>query len=197
MIERGLVEWKVDQNTKLLGSVLPFVQGLVLFAGHRPKPVGGVSIKNIVSVVRPVWAMPGQFQNYAASKGEWKVFTPGIWLGKVVSESITVNAVAPGFIDTDMNQGLDEGQRSAMLEQDPAWRLGQADKICRSGSNFGRRVRWLYSPVQSIPVNGGMYMIKLCPSGMGLSAQEGGNNFYAVEGPVALDLFEDKTFVLE
>ena len=76
---------------------------------------------------------------------------------EVGSRAITVNAVAPGFIDTDMTKALNEGQRSAMLEQIPLGRLGQAEEIAAvveflTGESAG------YITGAVIPVNGGMFM---------------------------------------
>jgi 3-oxoacyl-[acyl-carrier protein] reductase len=68
-----------------------------------------------------------------------------------------VNAVAPGFIDTDMTRALNDSQRSVMLEQIPLGRLGQAEEIAAAvaflaSENAG------YITGATLPVNGGMYM---------------------------------------
>ena len=69
----------------------------------------------------------------------------------------SVNAVAPGFIDTDMTRALDEGQRAALQEGIPLGRLGQPSDIAAA-------VLYLVSPAgayltgQTLHVNGGMYM---------------------------------------
>ena len=94
--------------------------------------------------------------NYAASKAGMEGFTRAL-AREVGSRSITVNAVAPGFIDTDMTKALNDGQRSAMLEQIPLGRLGQADEIAAvveflAGESAG------YITGAVIPVNGGMFM---------------------------------------
>jgi 3-oxoacyl-[acyl-carrier protein] reductase len=83
-------------------------------------------IINISSVVAGM-GNAGQ-SNYAASKAGMEGFTRAL-AREVGSRSITVNAVAPGFIDTDMTKALNETQRSAMLDQIPLGRLGQAEEI--------------------------------------------------------------------
>ena len=76
---------------------------------------------------------------------------------EVGSRGITVNCVAPGFIDTDMTKELPEEQRARLLQQIPLGRLGAADDIAAA-------VAFLASPSASyisgetLHVNGGMYM---------------------------------------
>ncbi|WP_339842759.1 3-oxoacyl-ACP reductase FabG [uncultured Halopseudomonas sp.] len=111
-------------------------------------------IINISSVVAGM-GNAGQ-SNYAASKAGMEGFTRAL-AREVGSRSITVNAVAPGFIDTDMTKALNEGQRSAMLDQIPLGRLGQAEEIAAvveflTGESAG------YITGAVIPVNGGMFM---------------------------------------
>lgn len=111
-------------------------------------------IINISSVVAGM-GNAGQ-SNYAASKAGMEGFTRAL-AREVGSRSITVNAVAPGFIDTDMTKALNDGQRSAMLEQIPLGRLGQAEEIAAvveflTGESAG------YITGAVIPVNGGMFM---------------------------------------
>lgn len=111
-------------------------------------------IINISSVVAGM-GNAGQ-SNYAASKAGMEGFTRAL-AREVGSRSVTVNAVAPGFIDTDMTKALNDGQRSAMLEQIPLGRLGQAEEIAAvveflTGESAG------YITGAVIPVNGGMFM---------------------------------------
>ncbi|MBL4834562.1 MAG: 3-oxoacyl-ACP reductase FabG [Pseudomonas sp.] len=111
-------------------------------------------IINISSVVAGM-GNAGQ-SNYAASKAGMEGFTRAL-AREVGSRSITVNAVAPGFIDTDMTKALNETQRSAMLDQIPLGRLGQAEEIAAvveflTGESAG------YVTGAVIPVNGGMFM---------------------------------------
>jgi 3-oxoacyl-[acyl-carrier protein] reductase len=111
-------------------------------------------IVNIASIVG-VTGNPGQ-ANYAAAKAGLLGFTKSL-AKEVASRNITVNAVAPGFIDTDMTRALTEDQRTALLSQIPMARLGAADDIAAA-------VMFLVSPGASyitgetLHVNGGMYM---------------------------------------
>ena len=76
---------------------------------------------------------------------------------EVGSRAITVNAVAPGFIDTDMTRELPEAQREALLTQIPLGRLGQAEEIAKVVA-FLASDGAAYVTGATIPVNGGMYM---------------------------------------
>lgn len=98
----------------------------------------------------------GGQSNYAAAKAGMEGFTRAL-AREVGSRGITVNAVAPGFIDTDMTRALNDNQRSVMLEQIPLGRLGQAEEIAAvvaflAGESAG------YITGATIPVNGGMFM---------------------------------------
>ena len=73
------------------------------------------------------------------------------------SRAVTVNCVAPGFIDTDMTKVLTEEQRSAMLEQVPLGRLGAPEEIAKVVA-FLVSDAGAYITGETIHVNGGMYM---------------------------------------
>jgi 3-oxoacyl-[acyl-carrier protein] reductase len=111
----------------------------------------------IITITSVVGSMgnPGQ-SNYAATKAGAEGFTRAL-AREVGSRSITVNAVAPGFIDTDMTRELSEDNKSAMLGQIPLARLGSPEEIAAT-------VRFLvsedagYITGETIHVNGGMYM---------------------------------------
>ncbi len=111
-------------------------------------------IINISSVVG-VTGNPGQ-TNYAAAKAGLLGFGRAL-AREVGSRNITVNAVAPGFIDTDMTRALSEEQRQALLAQIPLARLGVPDDVAQA-------VAFLASPAASyitgttLHINGGMYM---------------------------------------
>src|SRR6185369_15827241 len=83
-------------------------------------------IINITSIVG-ITGNPGQ-TNYAAAKAGLLGFTKSL-AREVASRGITVNAVAPGFIDTDMTRALTEEQKSALMAQIPMARLGAAEDI--------------------------------------------------------------------
>ena len=111
-------------------------------------------IINIGSVVGAM-GNPGQV-NYAAAKAGLEGFGRAL-AREVGSRSITVNAVAPGFIDTDMTRELPESQRDALLTQIPLGRLGQAEEIANVVT-FLASEQASYVTGTTIPVNGGMYM---------------------------------------
>jgi 3-oxoacyl-[acyl-carrier protein] reductase len=94
--------------------------------------------------------------NYAAAKAGVEGFSRAL-AREVGSRGITVNAVAPGFIDTDMTRELPEANREALLTQIPLGRLGQAEEIA-SVVAFLAGDGGAYVTGATIPVNGGMYM---------------------------------------
>jgi 3-oxoacyl-[acyl-carrier protein] reductase len=111
-------------------------------------------IINISSVVAAT-GNPGQ-ANYAAAKAGMLGFTKSL-AREVGSRGITVNAVAPGFIDTDMTRGLDEAQRAALYAQIPLGRLGQPADIAAAVA-FLAGPQSAYITGETLHVNGGMYM---------------------------------------
>lgn len=111
-------------------------------------------IINISSVVGSM-GNAGQ-ANYAAAKAGVEGFSRAL-AREVGSRNITVNAVAPGFIDTDMTRELPEAQREALLTQIPLGRLGQAEEIAHVVA-FLAGEGGAYVTGATIPVNGGMYM---------------------------------------
>lgn len=98
---------------------------------------------------------PGQV-NYAAAKAGLVGFTKALAL-EVGSRSITANAVAPGFIDTDMTRALSEEQRKTLMERIPLQRLGHADEIA-AAVVFLASEEAGYITGQTLHINGGMYM---------------------------------------
>ncbi|MCY4041604.1 MAG: 3-oxoacyl-ACP reductase FabG [Gammaproteobacteria bacterium] len=111
-------------------------------------------IINISSVVARM-GNAGQV-NYAASKGAIEAFTRSL-AQEVGSRGITVNAVAPGFIDTDMTRALSENVSQALLESVPLRRFGTADDVA-SLAVFLASDSAGYITGQTIAVNGGMLM---------------------------------------
>ncbi len=111
-------------------------------------------IINISSVVGAT-GNPGQ-TNYAAAKAGLVGFSKSL-AREIGSRNITVNTVAPGFIDTDMTRELAEEQRQSLASQIPLGRLGSAEEVAAA-------VAFLASPAaayitgETIHVNGGMYM---------------------------------------
>ncbi len=111
-------------------------------------------IVNIGSVVGAT-GNPGQ-ANYAAAKAGMVGFAKSL-AREVGSRGITVNTVAPGFIDTDMTRELPEAQRKALLETIPLGRLGEAEEVAHAVS-FLCSDRAAYITGETLHVNGGMYM---------------------------------------
>jgi 3-oxoacyl-[acyl-carrier protein] reductase len=94
--------------------------------------------------------------NYAAAKAALVGFTKSL-AQEVGSRNITVNCVAPGFIDTDMTRALAPGQRDALLGRIPLGRLGAPEDIAHAVA-FLASPRAAYITGATIHVNGGMYM---------------------------------------
>ncbi|GLZ89262.1 3-oxoacyl-[acyl-carrier-protein] reductase FabG [Metapseudomonas resinovorans] len=111
----------------------------------------------IINIGSVVGAMGNAGQtNYAAAKAGLEGFSRAL-AREVGSRAITVNSVAPGFIDTDMTRELPEAQRDALLTQIPLGRLGQAEEIAKV-VGFLASDGAAYVTGATIPVNGGMYM---------------------------------------
>ncbi|MHB8448023.1 MAG: 3-oxoacyl-ACP reductase FabG, partial [Rudaea sp.] len=110
-----------------------------------------ISIASVVGVT----GNPGQ-ANYAAAKAGIIAFSKSL-AREIGSRGITVNVVAPGFIDTDMTRALTDDQRKALLPNIALGRLGSPDDVAQA-------VLFLASPAanyitgETVHVNGGMYM---------------------------------------
>ncbi len=111
-------------------------------------------IINIGSVVG-VSGNPGQ-TNYSAAKAALVGFTKSL-AQEVGSREITVNCVAPGFIDTDMTRSLDEAQRTKLIERIPLGRLGSPQDVAHAVA-FLASPEAAYVTGATLHVNGGMYM---------------------------------------
>ena len=111
-------------------------------------------IVNISSVVAQM-GNAGQ-ANYAASKAGAEGMSRAM-AKELGSRAVTVNCVAPGFIDTDMTKVLTDDQRSLMLSQIPLGRLGEPEEIAKVVA-FLASDSGAYITGETIHVNGGMYM---------------------------------------
>ena len=111
----------------------------------------------IISITSVIGATGNAGQaNYAAAKAGIIGFTKSL-AREVGSRNITVNAVAPGFIDTDMTRALPEAQRAALVGTIPLQRLGAAQDIANAVA-FLVSAEAAYVTGETLHVNGGMYM---------------------------------------
>ncbi len=112
-------------------------------------------IVNIGSVVARM-GNPGQ-GNYVASKAAIEGFSRSLAL-EVASRNITVNTIAPGFIDTDMTDELTEEQTQTMLDRIPLRRVGRVNEVAAAVAFFCSDEA-AYITAQTLEVNGGLYAI--------------------------------------
>jgi 3-oxoacyl-[acyl-carrier protein] reductase len=142
-------EWDDIQSTNLKSA---FVLSRAVMRGMMKARAG--RIVNISSVVGHT-GNPGQ-ANYAAAKAGLAGFSKSL-AREIGSRGITVNCVAPGFIETDMTRALAEEQVKKLVENVPLGRLGRVEDVAGA-------VLYLVSPQASyvtgttLHVNGGMYM---------------------------------------
>lgn len=143
-------EWQQIINTNL-SSV--FRTSKAVLRGMMKAKHG--RIINIASVVG-VMGNAGQ-SNYAAAKAGIIGFSKSL-AREIGSRGITVNTIAPGFIDTDMTKALDDDQRGVLLAQVPLNRLGQPEDIA-AAVLFLASSAGAYITGETLHVNGGLYMI--------------------------------------
>ena len=149
-----LMRMKPSQWEKTLNTNLAAVFALTKLCLKGMTKARYGRIINLSSVVGAT-GNAGQ-TNYAASKAGLIGFTKSLAL-EIASRGITVNAVAPGFIDTDMTSALAEEQRSKLLETIPLARLGRAEDISKAVA-FLVSDDASYITGQVLHVNGGMHM---------------------------------------
>ena len=111
-----------------------------------------ISISSIVGVI----GNPGQ-SNYAASKAGMIGYSKAL-AQEVASRGVTVNVIAPGFIETPMTDELSDDQKTALLSRVPAARLGHADEIAAAVAYLASDEA-AYVTGATIHVNGGMAML--------------------------------------
>lgn len=142
-------EWDqvIDTNlTSIYRTSRACLRGMMKARGGR--------IINIGSVVGQM-GNPGQ-GNYCASKAGIVGLTKAL-AREIGSRNITVNTVAPGFIETDMTRDLDEAQRASLSSQIPLARLGSPEDIA-GAVVFLASPQAAYITGETLNVNGGMYM---------------------------------------
>lgn len=142
-------EWDDIMNTNL--SSIFRVSKACLRGMMKAKKGRIISIASVVGVT----GNAGQ-ANYAAAKAGVIGFSKSL-AREVGSRGITVNVVAPGFIDTDMTKALPEAQRDALLGQIPLGRLGDAAEIAHAVA-FLASPGAAYITGETLHVNGGMFM---------------------------------------
>ncbi|EGQ8293909.1 3-oxoacyl-ACP reductase FabG [Vibrio parahaemolyticus] len=143
-------EWNDIINTNLTPI---FRMSKAVLRGMMKKRAG--RIINVGSVVGTM-GNAGQ-TNYAAAKAGVIGFTKSM-AREVASRGVTVNTVAPGFIETDMTKALNDDQRAATLANVPAGRLGDPREIA-SAVVFLASPEAAYITGETLHVNGGMYMV--------------------------------------
>ncbi|MBO0212471.1 3-oxoacyl-ACP reductase FabG [Vibrio sp. Vb2880] len=150
-----LMRMKDDEWTDILDTNLTSIFRLskAVLRGMMKKRQG--RIINVGSVVGTM-GNAGQ-TNYAAAKAGVIGFTKSM-AREVASRGVTVNTVAPGFIETDMTKALNDDQRAATLAQVPAGRLGDPREIA-SAVAFLASPEAAYITGETLHVNGGMYMV--------------------------------------
>ncbi len=149
-----LMRMKEDEWDDIINTNLSSIYRLSKSCLRAMMKARSGKIVNIASVVA-LTGNPGQC-NYAAAKSGMIGFSKAL-AREVASRGITVNCVAPGFIETDMTHELPEKQKEALLQSIPLNRLGRPEEVAGA-------VEYLTSPVgnyitgETINVNGGMYM---------------------------------------
>jgi len=143
-------EWNDIMNTNL-ASV--YKMSKAVLRGMMKKKSG-----RIISIASVVGAMGNAGQtNYTAAKAGIMGFTKSL-AREVGPRGITVNAIAPGFIKTDMTDALPEEQKEFLANQIPLGRLGTVDEIAESVL-FLAGESGAYITAQTLHVNGGMYTV--------------------------------------
>lgn len=142
-------EWNDIMSTNLTSI---FRMSKAVLRGMMKKRAG--RIINVGSVVGTT-GNPGQ-ANYAAAKAGVIGFSKSM-AKEVASRGITINVVAPGFIDTDMTKALTDDQKEQIFKDIPAARLGQPEEIAATVVFLASDAAG-YITGETIHVNGGMYM---------------------------------------
>ena len=149
-----LMRMKADEWDSVINTNLT---SLYRVAKACLRPMMKAKTGRIINIASVVGASGNAGQtNYSAAKAGMVGFTKSL-AQEIGSRGITVNAVAPGFIDTDMTRELPEAQREALLSVIPLARLGQPQEIA-AAVGFLASDSAGYITGETIHVNGGMYM---------------------------------------
>ena len=149
MLRMKFDDWQAVIDTNLT-SIFTMVSAFI-------KPMTKARTGRIVNISSVVGSMGNAGQvNYAAAKAGLEGMTRAM-AREFGSRAITVNAVAPGFIETDMTHVLPEAQKEALLSQVPLGRLGSAEEVAGTVA-FLASEEASYVTGTTLHVNGGMYM---------------------------------------
>lgn len=150
LMRMGEDDWDAVLSTNLK-SVFRMSQAVL-------RPMMKARVGRIINISSVVGHMGNAGQtNYAAAKAGMSGFTKSLAV-EVGSRNITVNCVAPGFIETDMTAELPENIKTKMLERVPLGRLGNVNEIAATVA-FLASPSAAYITGETIHVNGGMYMV--------------------------------------
>lgn len=150
-----LLRMKEDEWSSVIDTNLNAIYRLAKVCARGMTKARWGRIVNVSSVVGTMGNI-GQ-SNYAASKAGIEGFSRAL-ARELGSRNITVNCVAPGFIDTDMTKVLPDEQKEMLLTQIPLGRLGQADEIAALVAFLAGDLG-AYITGETIHVNGGLYMV--------------------------------------
>jgi 3-oxoacyl-[acyl-carrier protein] reductase len=142
-------DWDAVLDTNLKGAFLLTKAFFRVFAKQRAGRI--INISSVIGLI----GNPGQ-ANYAASKAGLIGFTQSV-ARELASRGVTVNAIAPGFIETDMTSVLNEELKATILKQIPLGKFGSADDIAEA-SLFLASPQARYITGQVLTVDGGMVM---------------------------------------
>ena len=150
LMRMGEDDWDAVLSTNLK-SVFRMSQAVL-------RPMMKARVGRIINISSVVGHMGNAGQtNYAAAKAGMSGFTKSL-AAEVGSRNITVNCVAPGFIETDMTAELPDNIKTKMLERVPLGRLGNVNEIAATVA-FLASANAAYITGETIHVNGGMYMV--------------------------------------